>query len=647
MTGVLLYLVIFALACAPGLPLGWRLFGRSAAGCIAGALIGYALTGFAIWVVIAAHAASAPVFVAAWLALSGATWLAFRSSAPPLAPLPPWGAAETRALAAVIVLTSIISIPPLANVGATDREGNRYYRAYFTADFVWHMALTAELAKFSMPPRNPFLAPRPVHYYWTYFLLPAAVSATGPAPVRNVERCLGVNAFATGLLLMSAVFVAAFAAVGRAWAAAAGASLALAASSAEGLATLAGIWYRGMALAAVRDVNVDAMSAWVLRGYRIDGLQRCLWYVPQHSMAYALGLIALAAVAAIGSTGSIGAILFAGVALACSAALNPFVGGIFALAYGVAVVIDAWRRPAPLVRIVLHALAGIPVALVLAWCVANQMVEGAGAALQVGFSGPSRHWPVVSLLLSLGPILLVGVAGLWPSRLWPLERVTPFAVLALLSLFLLYFVRLSVDEAWVGFRAGQMMLVALAVLAARFIAIGWNSRRGMTAAIAGAALLAGVPTTIIDEYNARDVHNLSMGPGFPWTIVISVPQQHALAWIRAETPPTSIVQMDPTVRERSTWSLIPSFAERRMAAGLPISLLDVPEYHERSQRVRAVYDTPSAPDASQAARSLRIDYLYVDEVERAAHPAAAKFDAAPEYFERVFSEGAVAVYRVK
>jgi uncharacterized membrane protein len=105
--------------------------------------------------------------------------------------------------------------------------------------------------------------------------------------------------------------------------------------------------------------------------------------------------------------------------------------------------------------------------------------------------------------------------------------------------------------------------------------------------------------------------------------------------------------MDPTVRGRSTWSLIPSFAERRMAAGLPISLLDVPEYHERSQRVRVIYDAPSAADAARIARILRIDYLYVDEVERSAHPSAAKFDASPEFFERVFGEGDVAVYRVR
>ena len=52
--GGILYVLIFAAAVAPGLPLGFRLFGRThPAGWIAGALIGYVITAFVIWVVIA------------------------------------------------------------------------------------------------------------------------------------------------------------------------------------------------------------------------------------------------------------------------------------------------------------------------------------------------------------------------------------------------------------------------------------------------------------------------------------------------------------------------------------------------------------------------------------------------------------------
>jgi hypothetical protein len=639
-----LYVAVYALAMVPGLPLGFALFGRQhAAGWIAGAILGYALTAFAIWVPIAAHVPSALTFVGAWTAVSAVTWSACRRLVPASAS-PTWTPSGSTALLFVLVLTLAVATPPLAHIGRTDSENNRYYRAYFTADFVWHTALTSEIGKFSMPPRNPYLARQPIHYYWTYYLLPAAVSQTGPAPLRDVQLCLKINALLTGLLLMSAVFLAAWTAAPRPGAAAIAAALALVATSAEGIFQTWRLWSRGIPLAELRNWNIDAVTAWPpFAGHRIDGLQRCLWYVPQHSMAYALGVIALV-VAGSGPSSSLVPIALSGIALGCSVAFNPLVGGTFAATYGIAIAVQAWRQPAVVIR---HTLAAIPVLLAIGWCVSNQMVEGAGGFLQLGFLGASRQQPIVTLFLSLGPILVPGAAGMLFSRKLPFRPALPFAILSAIALFLMYFVRLSVDQAWMAFRAGQMMIVGLAALTARFVAATTHgARRGMAAAIVLLALVCGAPTTVIDEYNAQDTSNLAMGPGFPWTMVVTPQQQQAYAWIRQNTPLYAVVQMDARSRERSTWSNIPSFAERRMAGGLPISLLNVPEYAERSDRIRAMYATKNADEAANIARSLRIDYVYVDEVERRAYRDGICFDASPA-FEKVFEASPVAVYRVR
>lgn len=638
-----IYLLLYALAMVPGLPLGFALFGRNhAAGWIAGAILGYALTALAMWLPIAAHAPSAFTFVIAWAAVSAITWFACRRITSPTVKVSPWTPAGSTALLAVLVLTLAVATPPLAHVGRIDDVGNRYYRAYFTADFVWHTALTAEIGKFSMPPRNPYLARQPIHYYWTYYLLPAAVSQAGPGPVRDVQLCLKINALMTGLLLMSAVFLAAWTVALRPTAAAAGAALALVASSAEGLFETYRLWSRGVPLAELRNWNIDAVTAWPpFAGHRIDGLQRCLWYVPQHSMAYSLGVIALVVAGTAGASASFATIVLAGISLGCSVAFNPLVGGIFSLAYGAAIVVQAWRQPPLVAR---HALAAIPVVLAIGWCVSNQMVEGAGGFLQFGFLGPSRQQPIVTLFLSLGPILVAGAAGVLFARALPLRPAMPFALLALIALFLLYFVRLSVDQAWMAFRAGQMLIIGLAALTARFVAA--NARHGLAWAVVLIALAVGAPTTIIDAYNAQDTTNLAMGPGFPWTIVVTPQQQQAYAWIRSNTPATAVVQMDARSRERSTWSNIPSFAERRMAGGLPISLLNVPEYAERSDRIKTMYATKNADEAANIARSLRIDYVYVDEVERHAYKDGISFGSSPT-FEKVFEAGPVAIYRVR
>ena len=114
-----------------------------------------------------------------------------------------------------------------------------------------------------------------------------------------------------------------------------------------------------------------------------------------------------------------------------------------------------------------------------------------------------------------------------------------------------------------------------------------------------------------------------------------------------ETPETAIVQMEPIVRAREHWTLIPSFAGRRMAAGLPISLLPQPEYLEASEQVKAIYASDDAGEASAIARRLRIDYLYVDATDTAAYPdGVRKFDEQPALFSKMFSSGEARVYRV-
>ena len=64
----LAYAVIFALALVPGLPIGFRLFGRRhAGGWIAGGALGYFLTSVGLWAAIALGVPGAAGFVVAWI----------------------------------------------------------------------------------------------------------------------------------------------------------------------------------------------------------------------------------------------------------------------------------------------------------------------------------------------------------------------------------------------------------------------------------------------------------------------------------------------------------------------------------------------------------------------------------------------------
>src|SRR5262249_29955877 len=157
------------------------------------------------------------------------------------------------------------------------------------------------------------------------------------------------------------------------------------------------------------------------------------------------------------------------------------------------------------------------------------------------------------------------------------------------------------DPSWVGFRAGQMVLLAVPALIAAGLSAPPPLRRA-AGAVAVLTFLVGLPTTVVDVFNAQDIENLRPGPGFPWTQVVDPPHAEAFAWLRRSTAPDATVQLDVAARNRTTWSIIPSFAERRMSAGDPRTLIEEPEYKERSERVRVMYSTPDVKAAWTIAR---------------------------------------------
>src|SRR4026208_1877036 len=74
-----IYLLIYLLGLAPGVPIGLALFGRHhAGGWIAAAVIGYALTAFAVWIPIALRVPSLITFAVSWLIVSAVSWVMCR-----------------------------------------------------------------------------------------------------------------------------------------------------------------------------------------------------------------------------------------------------------------------------------------------------------------------------------------------------------------------------------------------------------------------------------------------------------------------------------------------------------------------------------------------------------------------------------------
>lgn len=642
------YVGLLLLTFVPGLPLGWRLFGRAQpVGWVAGALIGYGLTALALWFPIAIGLARPIGFGAAWLLLTAAIWWRVPRDSTPLLVLPEIRTRDVAAWLLVLQLVVMYLALPFGRLGARDAIGTKYYRAYFTADFIWHAALTQELARFDTPPRNPFFAHDPVHYYYTYFLVPAVLSGGDTHPVVDVETALKLTAIGAALLMFSLVFFAAWAAVGSAGAATAASLLALIAPSFEGLYKLVDLWRRGAPLSAVTNLNIDAITAWDFHGLRIDGLVRSMWYTPQHATSFALGLVAMVVASRLPARARAELLILVGVVLGLSVVMNPLLGAAFCGIYGVSVLYDVVSRRSSPSQLAWQILAVGPVALALAWCLANRMGDGAAAHLSFGWLYDARNAPLLTLFLSLGGLLVPALVGLGRWRSTEFRPVVPAIAGAAVGLALLYLVTLT-DRSWVGFRAGNVLQVSLPVLAARGFAGLQRAGRGRLAVAAVAGLLClGAPTTLIDTYNAQDISNLRMGPGFPWTITLSPAQQAGFAWLRSQTDPRAIVQADPSARARANWSVIPTFAGRRMAAGQALPLLSEPQQGALVGRVHELITALPLSEAHDEARRLGIQFLWLDGDDAAIRPdPVARFLPRPDLFTPVFRQGEVAVYRV-
>jgi hypothetical protein len=641
----------------PGVAAAWLMYaparGRGVAAWIVGPIWGYgasSLVLLALWTagVRGSVLFAAPLGAFAIAALAGS---ALRATLTP----PAFTRSDVVVILLLLVMVPAIVGRPFAHV-AEPVEGGRAYRAYFTADMVWRMAVVAEVSKGSVPPRNPFLRGQPLHYYWLPHLLPAVQYRMLSRSV-SLEQVLLVNSIALGLAFV--LFLYGFV---RQWVASRGGAAlgtiaAFVFTSFEGTERLWVMWRNSASLESVianlRDLNIDAVTRWFYASLPIDGLQRLLWYQPHHSTGYALGLSCLLILAQ--ARGAITPRLLACCGLLLGAALlfSTFAAIMLTAMVALTAVI-VLARTRQWATIAIGAVAGAaPLAIAVWIAMSLRYIDTSGPSLARVLVNPmavTNIW--ASLILNFGPMLIFGAIG---AVLAVKQRAAGFltiAIVIVVSLVFYFFVDVRDHQyVYVGWRSGHFMFVALAVLTAFALQELW--RLGRTARITTAvttillALLA-LPTFAIDFYNTQDVTNYKPNDKYSWTLILSSDEVAALSWIRTWTAPDAIVQIEPHVREGRRWADVPAFAERRMAAGIPISMVPLQRYEEASKRIEALYKD-SDPDAvyREAAR-LGIDYLMVGPPERAAFPQFEQtLRSKPSRFRETFHRGDVSIFMIE
>jgi hypothetical protein len=642
----------FTLLCAvPGVVLVRRLYRFATQSWLFAVLLGpawgYALTSLTLLVLWLTGVRRPIWFVLA--AVATAVVCAVMPALPAAIRVPALGRRDLAAVCLTLLLVPIIVGLPYRKVGERLPEGEAW-RAYFTADFVWAMAVTSEVSKGDVLPKNPYRIGTALHYYWLAHLVPS-IEYRSMSGHTSLKQLLLANAVLAGLAFIGFFYLFVRHFVDSPAAAALACVTVVAFHSYEGLQQLVALWRLGAPLSLVQFVNIDAVSRWIFESMPVDGLQRLLFYQPQHQLGYIMGFSALLLLVQARDTARLVVMAWAGLFIALSLLLSTFsammIATVAALFQGLRML--RARQVAWMVPYALVALLPIVAAILLGRRL--QYVEQGGPLVSIVHNKIAWRNAWLAIPLSFGTVLVLAIAGTIIA--WRRKALAPFAAIgALVAVCWFYYFMVDVRDhqhVYVGWRAGHLLFMGFAPLVGYALQECWRLRgrtRVLATAVVVLLMAAAAPTVAIDLYNTQDTSNRQIAPGFRWTLVLSPDELEALEWIRTYTPPDAIVQVDPKIRDAETWAYIPAFAERRMAAGLPISMIPLVKYERATDKVLEIFRAPSAQTAFLTANAMLVDYVMVTPLERKHHPDfEAMVESGPQFWTTVFRNRSVVIYK--
>ncbi len=421
-------------------------------------------------------------------------------------------------------------------------------------------------------------------------------------------------------------------------------------TSFEGLYALFDFSLKNVPIGEVTNLNIDAISRWYFQGIPIDGLQRLLFYQPHHIVGYTAGLTGLLALAVRTRPVDAAAFAVSGVCLGLSIAISSFAGlmvTVAAMLYELAGVI----RTRDLRRGLIHAIAAaIPLAASVGMVYGLGYVDRSGAVVELVVNRVAVHqfWWVT--LLSMGPVIIVTALAI-PALIAERRGLSVLGSLALTTVFFYFFVNVrDHQDVYVGWRVGHFLFMAAAVVVGVLLerlSTSTSAAQPVQWALLVVALLAGLPTTLIDIYNTQDITNHRQAPGFHWTLMLRPDELQAFDWIQNNTRDEARFQVDPMARDSETWAYLPAFAERRMAIGLPISMVPLAKYQQGSEAIRNLFEESPLAAYERAVRA-GVNYVLIGPPERDAHPGVEeRFNAIPNQMPLAFKNGTISIYEVR
>lgn len=553
---------------------------------------------------------------------------------------------DAVALALLTLLVPLVVALPFAHVGDITGAGQAY-RAYFTADYIWRRAVVIELAKGASLPVNVFFNGDVLHYYWMPHIL-NGVQYRFAGAWASLDELLLIHSIAIDLFFVAFLYGMARLFRVRPWAAAVGVAFVILSTSFEGIYILFDLSSKSAPLAAIRNLNIDAISRWNFGGIPIDGLQRVLFYQPHHIVGYTIGLIGLLALAVRTRATDGAAFAVSGVCLGLSIAISSF-AGLMVTSAAILFELIGVLRTLDIKRGIIHAVAaGIPLGAAVGVVFALGYVDRSGSVVELTVNQTAVHRFFWVTFLSCGPVLIAAALAL-PAIRSGKRGLAVLGALAVTSMFFYFFVNVrDHQDVYVGWRVGHFMFMAAAVVIGvlvEWIAASASTSQPFLIAALLIAFVAGLPTTVIDIYNTQDISEHGNAPYF--TLMLRPDELQAFDWIKKNTRSDATFQVDPIIRADDGWAYLPAFAERRMAIGFPISMIPLAKYQQGSAEIAKLFDESPLAAYERAVRA-HVNYVLIGPPERKAHAGVEdRFNSIPNQMPLAWKNATISIYEVR
>lgn len=543
-------------------------------------------------------------------------------------------------LFALIIVATIIPQSRIALI-----ENNQFFtRAYFIPDYMKHIAVTAELAKETMPPRNPFFTGHNLHYYWIYYLIPSFaynILSKNASLVRlNIFSNLIVNLFLMFTIYIFAkryirstlyrilIIIACFFAT-----------------------SYEGIMYVYETLKANAPLftnfinyNIDGLTRWRFGQPQIDTLYRSLLYTPQQQLGFVGLLLFIYFLFPDKREIDYSKKTFIILPVLCGIILGyNFFCGLFIIIwfFGIFPVFYYLSLKSKSIKDIISrfSLSFFIFLLFPLFYKALDMLLDSKDPVNIGFSIyhfrnlfyiflVNYTWLWLSILILCVYLIILIFKGKYLfNKIFEISMLFSFVIL---GISLISFMQIRGFEADVGLKIGQVLNIILffcLIYSIKFL----NSKIFNIFLIL--LIVPGFITTIIDFYNTKDIEK---APEM-FITTFRIEDVCAMQWIRNNICKDAVIQTLPE-RDDPRASIVPIFGERRIALGdemhAQIYILQIEDvYKERKEMVYQLFYSKEKEEVLRIAEELNIDFVFVGTVERDIPEIIENLERFPKAYE--------------